>query len=80
MNIAILKEFLLWCMLINIGLMVMSFLLIMLCKDWAYSIHSKIFKISKEQFHLCCYCFLGLYKVLIFVFNVVPLLALVVIS
>jgi len=75
MDIATLRAFFMWCTIINAALMVVSFLMLVLAGGWVYRIHSRMFSISREAFNVAIYSFLGLYKVLIFVFNVVPWIA-----
>jgi hypothetical protein len=44
--------------------------------DWVYQIHSKWFSISRDAFNVAIYSFIGLYKILIIMFNLVPWIAL----
>ncbi|MHC4926268.1 MAG: DUF6868 family protein [Planctomycetota bacterium] len=67
-----LRVFLGWCSVINIVLMTVSFLIMVKARPWAYKMHSKWFAITEEQFTMAIYCFFGVYKVLVFVFNIVP--------
>jgi len=80
MNIELLRTFFGWCTVIHMGLLVFSSILIMVAKDWAYSIHSKLFSISRESFNTMIYGFLGVYKLLLFVFCLVPYIALLIMS
>lgn len=64
-----------WCSLVNLVLMTASWLILIKARAWAYGIHSQWFPISESQFNMAIYCFFGLYKVLVFVFNIVPWLA-----
>jgi len=49
-------------------------------QDWVYSIHSKWFHIPREAFNIALYSFLGLFKIMFFIFNLVPYLALLIIG
>jgi len=80
MTIEILKAFFMWCSIINIGLMIVSGVLLMNAGEWAYKIHSKWFNISKPAFDIAIYSFLGAYKLLVFVFCIVPWIALSIIG
>lgn len=80
MTVQILTAFFMWCTIINFGLLIFSSLMIMAMADWAYSIHSKWFNISRETFDVTVYSFLGLYKLAIFIFNLVPWVALLIIG
>lgn len=75
MTLETLRIFLMWCTLINAGLLVFSVLVTIVALDWAYSIHRRLYPISKEAFTLAVYAGLGLYKVLWIVLNLVPYLA-----
>ena len=79
MSIYIIKEFFMWCTILNVGLLVISSLLCFCAKDWAYQIHSKLFSISRESFNVMIYSFLAVYKMLILVFCLIPYIALLII-
>ena len=72
MTILEIREMLGWCSLINVVLMMVSWFIMLSARAWAYGIHSKWFPITETQFNMAIYCFFGLYKVLIIVFNIVP--------
>lgn len=76
MDVAMVREVLMWCAVINIGLLLFSFVVLAAGRDFVYGIHSKLFPMSREAFTVSIYGFLGVYKILIFVFNVVPYVAL----
>lgn len=78
MSMEALYQFLKWCTILNIGLLLLSTVLMMLLKDWAYNLHKRLFSIEKQAFNNIVYGFLGLYKLLIFMFNLIPLLALMI--
>jgi len=80
MDIDSIRAFFMWCTILNVTLLVLSSLMCICAADWAYRIHSKWFSISRETFNVAIYSFLGLYKVLIFVFNLTPYLALLIIG
>ncbi|MGD8786236.1 MAG: hypothetical protein PVJ60_02335 [Phycisphaerales bacterium] len=80
MGIESIKAFFMWCTILNLVLLVFSSLILMFAKDWAYRMHSKFFPISREAFNVAIYSFLGLYKIFVFVFNVIPYIALVIIG
>ena len=72
MTLAELKTFLGWLTLINYGILVFWFFNIIVLKEAVFRIHSSIFKMTMEQFNVIHYCGLGLFKLLIFVFNLAP--------
>ena len=58
MTIYEIREFLMWCSVINMVLMTISFLLLTLTRGWVYKIHSKWFPITEPQFNAIAYSFL----------------------
>jgi hypothetical protein len=79
MNIQKVTSFFMWCTIINGVFLIFSLIIGVAGLDWAYSTQGKLFPISREVFNTAYYSFLGLYKMIWFVFNVVPLLALLII-
>jgi hypothetical protein len=69
-----------WCTVFNVGLLLLSFAILTMAKEWAYKIHSRWFNISKENFDMALYCFLGLYKLLVWFFCIIPWIALSIIG
>lgn len=80
MTIQILTDFFMWCTLINFGLLMLSALIIITARDWAYKMHGRWFDISRSTFDLVLYCFIGAYKTLFLIFCFVPWIALRLIS
>jgi hypothetical protein len=80
MDIEILTKFFMWCTIINAGLLVFSFLIVAFANDFVYRIHSKWFPMPRETFNVIFYSFMGAYKLLVYVFNIVPWVALVIIG
>ncbi len=80
MDIQRLTTFFLWCTIINGTLLVLSATMIISAPDFIYSLHSKLFPIPRETFDVVIYSFLGLYKIVFLVFNVVPYVALLIVG
>jgi len=80
MDIESIRAFFMWCTILNFALLILSSLICLFARDWAYRIHSKWFSISRETFNVAIYSFLGLYKIFIFVFNLIPYIALLIIG
>lgn len=80
MDIETLTAFFMWCMILNVALLVLSSLICVCAGDWVYRIHSKWFSISRETFNVVIYSFIALYKVLIFVFILIPYIALLIVG
>ena len=69
-----------WSDVINFGLLMWWFLWILFAHDFVYRMHSKWFKVSVEKFDAIHYAGIAFYKISIIVFNVVPYLALQIIT
>jgi hypothetical protein len=76
MTIEEIREVLGWCTLINLGLLLWWFLFISLAYDWVYKFHSKWFNLSSEKFDAIHYTGMAIFEIGIFLFNLVPYLAL----
>jgi len=80
MDITTVRAFFMWCTIMNGALLVLSFLICACAGDWVYLMHSRWFPISREAFNLAIYSFIGLFKVFVLVFNLVPYIALVILG
>ncbi len=76
MTLELTRDFLGWCSIINIGLLLWWFFFITLARDWTYRFHNRYFQISIEQFNVVHYAGIGLFKLCIILFNIVPYLSL----
>lgn len=76
MTFELTRDVLGWCAVINVGLLLWWFLLITLAHDWVYRFHSKWFKLTVETFDAIHYAGIAFFKISIFLFNLVPYLAL----
>lgn len=76
MNIQTFTEFFMWCTLINGGLLILWTLFFVFTPDLVYRIQNRLFPIRRETYDTVIYAFLGLFKILFLVFNLVPYLAL----
>lgn len=75
MTIEQIREILGWCSVINVALLMFMFVLVTLLRATVYRMHSKLFPITESQFNIAMYAFLGGYKLLVFVFNIIPYVA-----
>jgi hypothetical protein len=80
MTIDLVRDALLWCFIINIGILLWWFLFFSLAHDWVYRFHGKWFKLSVERFDAIHYASMAFFKICIFVFNIVPYLALCIVG
>jgi len=76
MTLDILRGVLGWCAVINIGMLLLWFLFLAFAHDWIYRMHSKWFKIPAETFNAIHYTGIVFFKIVIFVFNIIPYFAL----
>ena len=76
MDIETLRSFFMWCTLINGGLLMLWTVMFLAAPDLVYRTQRKFFPISKEVFNVVMYSFLGLFKILFLIFNLVPFIAL----
>jgi len=80
MDIQTLTEFFMWCTILNTSLLSFWSIVFLLAPDLVYRTQSRWFPISRETFNVAMYCFLGLFKIALIVFNLVPYLALLIIG
>jgi len=80
MDIELLCRFFMWSSIINFVILTAMSVMCMKAADWIYSIHSKFFPISRNVFNTVLYCFIGFYKLMFFLFNLVPLVAIKIIA
>ena len=80
MDIDMLTRFFMWCMILNFGFLMFSFVFLVFAGDFVYKMHSKWFPMPRETFNVVLYSFLGMYKVVFLVFNLVPWAVLAIIN
>ena len=76
MTLEIIRDALGWCTLINFGILLAWGLGFLLARDFMFRIHSRLFKLSEEQFDVIHYTGMAFFKMVILVFNLTPYLAL----
>ena len=69
-----------WCVVLNFGLLFWWFLLFWFAHDWMNRFHGKIFKMSVEAFDSIHYAGMAFFKIGIFLLNLVPYLALLIVG
>jgi hypothetical protein len=75
MTINDLKRILLWCTGINYGILLIWFGAFCLAHDLLFQLHTRWFHLSIESFDCLHYGCMGIYKIGILLFNLVPLIA-----
>ena len=74
------RDVLLWCTGINYAVLLVWFGVFVFAHDWMYRIHGRWFKFSLETFDAIHYAGLAVYKIGIILLNLVPLIALYIVS
>ena len=68
-----------WCTIMNGALLALLLTMCLLAPDLVYRTQRIWFPIPRETFDVVLYSFLGLFKIIFLVFNVVPYIALLII-
>lgn len=76
MSTEMVRAVLLWCAVMNYGLLLLWFLLFALAHDWMHRFHGRWFHLPVEQFDALHYAGMALFKIGIILFNLVPYVAL----
>jgi len=80
MNLDQLTELFKWMSIINISLLIVSVVLIIILKNVIARYHGRLFGIKEEHIALMAYGYLGIFKVLIIIFVLVPYISLLLIK
>ena len=80
MSIEVTRTFLLWCTVINYGILSVWFLVFVFAHDFILRIHGRWFRLSSEQFDAIHYAGMSIFKIGIMLFNLVPLVVLYIIG
>ena len=76
MTIETLRHALLWCAVINYGVLFVWFLFFVFVHNGLHRLHGKWFRLPLEQFDALHYGGMSVYKIGILLFNLVPYVAL----
>ena len=80
MNAELIRAFFGWCTLINMAFLMLSFVLTVALQNVIYKHHGRWFAMSRETFNVVIYSYIGVYKILIIAFNLVPYIALCILT
>jgi hypothetical protein len=80
MSIETARNFLLWCTVINYGVLLLWVVLFMLPHGWMYRLWGRWVRLSVEQFDAINFAGMALYKTGIILFNLVPFVSLCIVS
>ncbi len=75
-TIEAMREFLGWCSVINIGLLIFSAIFVVSLRGPISRIHAKMFNLDESDLSRAYFQYLAQYKIAIIVFNIVPYFAL----
>jgi hypothetical protein len=76
MTIETARSFLMWCTILNYAILVVWALVAIVGRGWVYRLSGRWFRVTQEQFDLLNIAGITLYKMGVFLFNLVPLIAL----
>ena len=80
MDLQTVRAFFMWCTIINGAMFLLSFVMCVFAGDWVYRMNRLWFPISRETFNVAIYAFIGLYKIFVLMFNLIPYIALVIVG
>ena len=73
-------DFLVWCLVVNYVILLWWFGVFVFARGWMYRLHSRWFRISEERFDAIHYAGMAVYKIGVLLFNLAPLIALLIMS
>ncbi len=80
MDIHALTRFFMWCTIINGGLLIFWSSMFVAAPDVVYRTQRKWFPIPRDTFVVLMYAFLGMFKIVFLIFNLVPYIALLIVG
>jgi len=80
MDLAIARNILFWCTLINFGMLLLWALLMLAPHEWLHRYTNRFCRVSFEQFEVINLAGIVFYKILILLFNLVPYIALLIVG
>jgi len=80
MSIEIVRGALLWCTIINYGILLLWVLMFTLAHDWMQRFLGRWYRLSVEQWDVLHVAGISLYKIGIILFNLVPYIALLIVG
>jgi hypothetical protein len=80
MDMPTLTMFFMWCTIINGCILMLWTMFFVFAPDFVYRIQSKWFPIRRETYNVVVYAFLGAFKIVFIVFNIVPYVTLLIIG
>ena len=65
-----------WCTVINTGFLCFTAIMVLIARDWAKNIHSRLYKVDKEDLDRLYFDYLARFKILVITLNLTPWIAL----
>ena len=78
MDLPALTTFFKWCTIFGGGLLIFWSLCLMFLPDLVYRSQSRFFPMTRETWNVVIYSFLGLFKIIVIAFCLIPWLALLI--
>jgi hypothetical protein len=76
MTIELTRQFLLWCIVLNYGILLFWFLVFVFAHDWMLRVHNRWFHLRRDQFDALHYAGMSAFKIGIILLNLVPFIVL----
>ena len=80
MDLQALTTFFMWCTIMNGGFLILWTSFVVIAPEFMYRTQSQWFPMPRETFNMVIYSLLGLYKILLLLFNLVPYVALLIVG
>jgi hypothetical protein len=80
MTLETVRDILGWCTVINFGILAIWAVAFLVGRDWIYGIWRRRCRLTDEQFDMLSFLSFAFYKLGIFLFNLVPYLAMTIVS
>jgi len=80
MEIHTIRAFFMWCTIMNGVLLLLSGMICAFAGGWVYRVQSRWYPVTRDTFNVVIYSFIGLFKMLFLMFNLVPYIALVILG
>jgi hypothetical protein len=80
MNNENIRHFLLWCTVIDYGVLLVWFLVFVFAHEAMHKVHSRWFQLSRDQFDALHYAGMSVFKIGIILFNLVPCVVLYIVG
>lgn len=80
MDLETLTEFFGWMTVVNMGLLMFSTVMILLLREVAIKMHSRMFDLDEKDLNRAYFQYLGNFKILVIAFNLTPYIVLKIMS